>query len=43
MIHARDMTHLSEIRRRVKMIPGVRDVSVSVATRIMRVEPIFKL
>ncbi len=43
VVHARDMAHLSEIRKRVKMLPGVKDVSVSVATRIMRVEPIFKL
>lgn len=43
VVHARDMVHLSEIRKRVKMIPGVRDVFVSVATRIMRVEPVFKL
>jgi Lrp/AsnC family transcriptional regulator for asnA, asnC and gidA len=43
VVHTRDMTHLSEIRKRVKMLPGVKDVSVSVATRIMRVEPIFKL
>jgi Lrp/AsnC family transcriptional regulator for asnA, asnC and gidA len=43
VVHARDMTHLSEIRKRVKMLPGVKDVSVSVATRIMRVEPMFKL
>jgi Lrp/AsnC family transcriptional regulator for asnA, asnC and gidA len=43
VVHARDMAHLGEIRKRVKMIPGVKDVSVSVATRIMRVEPVFKL
>jgi len=43
VVHARDMVHLSEIRKRVKMISGVGDVFVSVATRLMRVEPVFKL
>ncbi|UCE16669.1 MAG: Lrp/AsnC family transcriptional regulator [Candidatus Bathyarchaeota archaeon] len=43
VVHGRDMVHLSDIRKRVQMIPGVRDVFVSVATRIMRVEPVFRL
>lgn len=43
VVHARDMVHLSELRKRVKMIPGIKDALVSATTRLMKIEPRFKL
>lgn len=41
--HARDMAHLNELVRRIKMIPGVKDLSVSVATGLLKIETRLKL
>ncbi|MFQ5822415.1 MAG: Lrp/AsnC family transcriptional regulator [Candidatus Heimdallarchaeota archaeon] len=43
VVHARDMVHLSELRKRVKMIPGIKDALVSATTRLMKIESTFKL
>jgi Lrp/AsnC family transcriptional regulator for asnA, asnC and gidA len=43
VVHARDMLHLSELRKRVKMIPGIEDAVVSATTRLMKIDPTFKL
>jgi len=43
VVNARDMMHLSDVRKRVKMISGVKDVLVSATTRLMKIDPTFKL
>ncbi len=43
VVHARDMMHLNELMRRIKLLPGVRDASVFVATQLIKVEPKFDL
>jgi Lrp/AsnC family transcriptional regulator for asnA, asnC and gidA len=43
VVHARDMMHLSELTKRVKMISGVKDALVSATTRLMKITPTFKL
>jgi Lrp/AsnC family transcriptional regulator for asnA, asnC and gidA len=43
VVHARDLLHLSELRKKVKMIPGIKEASVSAITRLMKIEPAFKL
>lgn len=43
VVNARDMMHLSDIRKRVKMIPGIKDALVSATTRLMKIDPTFKL
>jgi Lrp/AsnC family transcriptional regulator for asnA, asnC and gidA len=43
VVHVRDMAHLSELRKRVKMIPGITDALVSATTRLMKIKPTFKL
>ncbi|HIE18258.1 TPA: Lrp/AsnC family transcriptional regulator [Candidatus Bathyarchaeota archaeon] len=43
VVHARNMLHLNDIRRRIKMLRGVREASVFVATQLIKVEPKFDL
>jgi Lrp/AsnC family transcriptional regulator for asnA, asnC and gidA len=43
VVHARDLLHLSELRKRVKMIPGIKEASVSATTLLMKIEPTFRL
>ena len=43
VVHARDLLHLSELRKRVKLVPGIKEASVSATTRLMKIEPTFKL
>jgi DNA-binding Lrp family transcriptional regulator len=43
VVHAKDMKHLNELKRRIKMIPGVKDATVWVATDLVKIETRFKL
>jgi Lrp/AsnC family transcriptional regulator, regulator for asnA, asnC and gidA len=43
VIHARDLEHLSDLRKRVELILGVREVSLSAATRLIKIKTMFDL
>jgi Lrp/AsnC family transcriptional regulator, regulator for asnA, asnC and gidA len=43
VVHTRDLGHLSELRKRVQLIPGVREVMVSAATRLIKIKTSFDL
>lgn len=38
VVHISDLSRLGELKRLVQMIPGVREVSVSAATQIIRIK-----
>ena len=43
VVHTEDMEHLNELKRRIEMISGVKDVSVWAATGLAKIETRFKL
>lgn len=43
IMHAHDLNHLGNLMNRIKSFAGVRNASVSVITRLVRVEPTLKL
>jgi len=43
VVHTRDLAHLSDLRKKVQSIKGVRDVTVSAATRIIKIKTVFDL
>jgi Lrp/AsnC family transcriptional regulator for asnA, asnC and gidA len=43
VVHTVDLAHLSELRKRVQLIEGVRDVTVSAATRLIKIKTSFDL
>jgi len=43
VVHAKDLPHLNELVRNIKTLPGIRDASVFVATRLIKIEPQFDL
>jgi Lrp/AsnC family transcriptional regulator for asnA, asnC and gidA len=43
VVHAHDLEHLSDLRKRVEMIPGVREVSLSATTRLIKIKTSFAL
>jgi DNA-binding Lrp family transcriptional regulator len=43
VVHAKDMKHLNELKRRIKMISGVEDATVWAATGLVKIETRFKL
>jgi Lrp/AsnC family transcriptional regulator for asnA, asnC and gidA len=43
VVHARDIVHLNDLIERIKMIQGVREASVEVATHLVKTEPKYKL
>ena len=43
VVHTHDLRHLSELRKKVEMIPGVRDVIVSATTRLIKIKTNFEL
>jgi len=43
VVHAHDLEHLSDLRKRVEMIPGVREVSLSATTRLIKIKTSFDL
>lgn len=43
VVHTRDLQHLTELRKTVKLIAGVTDVSVVAATRMIKIKTSFDL
>ena len=43
VVHARDIVHLNDLIERIKMISGVKEASVEVATHLVKTEPKYKL
>jgi Lrp/AsnC family transcriptional regulator for asnA, asnC and gidA len=43
VVHVKDMKHLNELKRRIKMISGVEDATVWAATDLVKIETRFKL
>ena len=43
VVHAHDLEHLSDLRKRVEMMPGVREVSLSAATKLIKIKTTFDL
>jgi Lrp/AsnC family transcriptional regulator, regulator for asnA, asnC and gidA len=43
VVHTRDLAHLSDLRNKVQMIAGVREVVVSAATRLIKIKTSFDL
>jgi DNA-binding Lrp family transcriptional regulator len=43
VVHTSDLAHLSDLRKRVQSIAGVREVTVSAATRIVKIKTSFDL
>jgi Lrp/AsnC family transcriptional regulator for asnA, asnC and gidA len=43
VVQARDLTHLSDIKKRVELIEGVRAVSLSATTRMIKIKNTFDL
>ncbi|MEM2129686.1 MAG: Lrp/AsnC family transcriptional regulator [Candidatus Bathyarchaeia archaeon] len=43
VVHTQDLRHLSELRKKVKLIPGVKDVIVSATTRLIKIKTAFEL
>jgi Lrp/AsnC family transcriptional regulator for asnA, asnC and gidA len=43
VILARDMTHLTDLVKKTKMIPGVKEARVSVTTRFLKFDPPIEL
>ena len=43
VVHARDIVHLNDLIERIKMITGVKEASVEVATHLVKTEPKYKL
>jgi Lrp/AsnC family transcriptional regulator for asnA, asnC and gidA len=43
VVKARDLGHLGDLRKRVELIPGVKDLSLSAATKLIKIDPSFEL
>ena len=43
VVHARDIVHLNDLIEQIKMIKGVREASIEVATHLVKTEPKYKL
>ena len=43
VVKARDLEHLGDLRKRVESIEGVRELSLSAATRLIKIDPSFVL
>ena len=43
VVHAHDLEHLSDLRKRVELMQGVREVSLSAATRLIKIKTSFDL
>jgi len=43
VVHAHDLEHLSDLRKRVERMQGVREVSLSAATRLIKIKTTFDL
>jgi len=43
VVKARSLEHLSEVRKMVELIPGVKELSLSASTRLIKIDPAFYL
>ncbi len=43
VVKARDLEHLNDLRKRVEKIKGVKELSLSAATRLIKIDPSFML
>jgi Lrp/AsnC family transcriptional regulator for asnA, asnC and gidA len=43
VVKARSLEHLGDLRKTVEAIPGVRELSLSAATRLIKIDPSFVL
>lgn len=43
VVHAHDLGHLCEIRKRVEQMKGIREVTLSAATRLIKIKTTFDL
>lgn len=43
VVHTHDLKHLSELRKKVAVIPGVREVTVSATIRPIKIKTTFEL
>ena len=43
VVHAHDLEHLSDLRKRVEKMLGVREVSLSAATKLIKIKTSFDL
>ena len=43
VVHAHNLEHLNDIRKRVEMMHGVKEVSLSAATRLIKIKTSFDL
>ena len=43
VVHAHNLEHLSNLRKTIEMMPGVRDLSLSAATRLIKIKTSFDL
>ena len=43
VVHAHDLEHLSDLRKRVELMQGVREVSLSATTRLIKIKTSFDL
>jgi len=43
VVHAHDLEHLNALRKRVELMQGVREVSLSAATRLIKIKTSFDL
>jgi Lrp/AsnC family transcriptional regulator for asnA, asnC and gidA len=43
VVQAHDLAHLSDLKKRVEMVEGVREVSLSATTRLIKIKTTFDL
>ncbi|MBT0158403.1 Lrp/AsnC family transcriptional regulator [Candidatus Bathyarchaeota archaeon A05DMB-2] len=43
VVHTQDLKQLSDLRKKVKLIPGVKEVVVSATTRLIKIKTAFEL
>ena len=43
VVYSHDMTQLTQLVRKIKMIPGVKEARVSVTTRFLKFDPTFQM
>jgi DNA-binding Lrp family transcriptional regulator len=43
VVKARSLSDLNNLRKRIEIMPGVRDLSISAATQLIKIDPAFYL
>jgi Lrp/AsnC family transcriptional regulator for asnA, asnC and gidA len=43
VVKARSLENLNELRKKIELIPGVRELSLSAATKLIKIDPSFEL